>query len=266
MRLQIVPIPAFKDNYIWAIIHPQLLQVIIVDPGDAEPIRNFMAKHQLRPIAILLTHHHWDHSDGIPVLRQHYPQLKVYGPSASRIADITHPVREGDEIIFAKWPLQFKVLEIPGHTLDHIAYYNDEMLFCGDTLFAAGCGRVFEGTYEQMFASLAKLAALPDQTRVYCAHEYTLANLGFALQAEPDNTAVSQRIADITSAQDKSPRTQPQQSHVTLPSTIALEKKTNPFLRTHLPSLQQAVHQHCNIQIPDALATFIALRKWKNNA
>ncbi len=222
MHTDITPIPALKDNYIWAIINRTNNTVLIVDPGEAEPVNTFLHEHKLTLSGILLTHHHWDHTNGAASLsKQHH--VPVIGPEKDRIAGLTRAVHEGDEVNIAGFPLTFKVMEIPGHTLGHIAYYSPGMLFCGDTLFAAGCGRIFEGTPPQMFATLQKLAALPDDTNVYCAHEYTVNNLRFAEVVEPDNANIQKRMQKVRELRE--------QQLPSLPSTLGEEKATNPFLR-----------------------------------
>jgi len=195
-------IPAFSDNYIWLVADDDMqtsaddaagTSVIIIDPGTAEPVLEALARYQLQPCAILITHHHHDHIEGIPSLLRHFPSLPVYGPANSSIPGIGHPLYDNDEITLDNG-MSFQVLTCPGHTLDHLSYYQPGMLFCGDTLFAAGCGRLFEGSPEQMYHSLSRLAALPDDTAVFCTHEYTLTNLEFAHDIEPDNEHVFARL------------------------------------------------------------------------
>ena len=256
--LRVLAVPAFTDNYLW-LVHDGV-HAVAVDPGDAEPILAALAAHHLTLTAILLTHHHADHIGGVPALLAH-AAVPVFGPRHDGIAAVTAPLGEGDRVAVPGLDLTVRVLDVPGHTLGHIAYVREtpgaHWLFCGDTLFAGGCGRLFEGTPAQMNTSLAKLAALPGDTLVYCAHEYTLANLRFAQAAEPDNPAIGQRIA-IESARRAG-------GLPTVPSTIALEKATNPFLRSGEPGIAGALLQQGRVA-PGAtpLDTFAALRAWKN--
>lgn len=253
--IAIEPIAAFTDNYIWCLHNG--IDAYLVDPGDATPAIDFIATKGLKLRGILITHHHFDHVGGISALREHYALDAIYGPDNSAIEGITHTLREGDviEVLGEK----FQVLEVPGHTLDHIAYFSIELqppaLFCGDTLFAGGCGRLFEGTPTQMFTSLSKFKKLAPETRVFCTHEYTQSNLRFAQAVEPDNLALKQRAqsADNVRAND-----QP-----TLPSTLALELETNPFLRTHEGAVQRAARQH-NLQSANDVEIFAAIRRWKD--
>ncbi len=225
-------IAAFADNYIWAITNDQQGVAAVVDPGDAGPVLDFLQRHRLKLAAILVSHHHGDHTGGIAGLKAAHQStfvaegLRIYGPAAESIPDITDPLREGDSLVLGGLDCALQVIEVPGHTRGHIAYYGHHqgtpVLFCGDTLFAAGCGRLFEGSAAQMWTSLQKLAGLPGQTAVYCAHEYTLANLRFACAAYPHHRAIADRFAEVKSLRD--------QQRITLPSTIALERMTNPFL------------------------------------
>ncbi|BBP04556.1 hydroxyacylglutathione hydrolase [Sulfuriferula plumbiphila] len=251
--IYLAPVRAFADNYIW-VIHRDACAVV-VDPGDARPVMQFLRDKQLRLVAILTTHHHADHTGGNLALLAHYP-VPVYGPASENIPGITRPLRDGDTVSLPELMLDLSVLEVPGHTAGHIAYYGTASLLCGDTLFAAGCGRLFEGTPAQMAASLARLAQLPDDTAVYCAHEYTLANIAFALSVDGNNPALIER-ARIE--QDKRAAGLP-----TLPSSIGLEKATNPFLRCHATALREAAESWAGKSLPDDLAVFAALREMKN--
>ena len=192
---EVVPVSAFRDNYVWTLRRGK--HAAVVDPGEAAPVLDYLARENLSLAAILATHHHADHVGGIAELRQKY-EVPVYGPKGEPIATLTHPVSEGDRVSIPELGVSFSVLDIPGHTRAHIAYYGAGALFCGDTLFACGCGRVFEGTAEQMLQSLTKLAALPDETKVYCGHEYTLANIRFARAVDPDNAMLAAREASAS--------------------------------------------------------------------
>ena len=253
--LRVLTIPAFNDNYFW-LIHDGV-HAIVVDPGDAAPVVAALTENALTLTAILLTHHHADHVGGVTELVRRF-ELTVCGPRNEKIAGVTQQVGEGETVSFAEPAITLAVLDVPGHTLGHIAYVAQQQgwLFCGDTLFAGGCGRLFEGSPEQMQHSLNKLAALPGETSVYCAHEYTLSNLRFALAVEPDNVALQQRFK---SDQSKRDRLQP-----TVPSTIALEQATNPFLRSHEPTIISTLQRAGKLQEADGVATFAALRQWKN--
>ncbi len=253
--ITIEPIAAFTDNYIWCLHNG--VDAYVVDPGDAAPVVAFIAAKKLRLRGILITHHHFDHTGGIGELRALHSLDTIHGPDNPAIDGITHILREGDRIeVLGEI---FEILEVPGHTLDHIAYVSTSLqppaLFCGDTLFAAGCGRLFEGTPGQMFSSLNKFKKLAPETRVFCTHEYTQANLRFAQAVEPDNLALQQRAqsADNVRAND-----QP-----TLPSTLALELETNPFLRTQHPAVQNAALRH-NPQNANEVDVFAAIRQWKD--
>lgn len=253
--LQVTAVPAFDDNYLW-LIHDQEYAAV-VDPGDAAAVEAALTRHQLKLAAILLTHHHADHAGGVTALLRHWP-VPVYGPAGERIPGVSHPLRENDQVILTSPSLCLSVLDVPGHTAGHIAYVAHEpsWLFSGDTLFAGGCGRLFEGTAEQMTQSLAKLAALPDHTLVFCAHEYTVSNLRFAVAAEPHNQQTAKRLADALTLRDR--------GLATVPSTIGEEKMSNPFLRYHEKSIIDVLKAQGRLQKDDPLASFIALREWKN--
>lgn len=251
----VLAVPAFNDNYLW-LIHDGH-SAAVVDPGDAAPILAVLAQLDLKLVAILLTHHHADHVGGVTQLLQHFA-VPVYGPENEVITGVSQFLSEGDDVIVPELELEFSVLEVPGHTLGHIAYVAPKRgwLFCGDTLFGGGCGRLFEGTPAQMRASLAKLAALPDPTQVYCAHEYTLANLRFALEVEPENSALALRFE-----REQARRAQ---GLSTVPSTIGLEKATNPFLRDQSQAIVRRLIASGRLQANTPAATFAALREWKN--
>ncbi|MEH6437414.1 hydroxyacylglutathione hydrolase [Massilia sp. DD77] len=260
--LTVLTIPAFNDNYLW-LIHDGV-HAAVVDPGDDEPIREALAAHKLTLTAILLTHHHADHIGGVPGLLADGP-VPVFGPRHDGVKALTHPLGEGERITVPGLDLELEVLDVPGHTRGHIAYVRRRLddkhganwLFCGDTLFAGGCGRLFEGTPEQMTASLAKLAALPDDTLVYCAHEYTISNLRFAQAVEPDNQAVQLRMRD---ASERRGTRLP-----TVPSTIGLERGTNPFLRYTEPGIVDSLVRAGRLaEGAPPVQAFAALREWKN--
>lgn len=255
--LSILTVPAFDDNYLW-IIHDGR-QAAVVDPGDATPILEALARHNLALSAILLTHHHADHIGGVPALLKH-AAVPVYGPANEHIAAVTVPLSQGEHVILPELNLTLNVIAVPGHTLGHIAYFSpaQQWLFCGDTLFAGGCGRLFEGSPAQMLSSLDQLAALPDDTAVYCAHEYTMSNLRFAKEIEPDNQPL---LARIRREQDKRDRGIP-----TVPSQIGLEKQTNPFLRIRETTVIARLLSCGKISaIGDEVSHFAALREWKNH-
>ncbi|MDX3772789.1 hydroxyacylglutathione hydrolase [Chromatiaceae bacterium AAb-1] len=234
--LQITPIPAFEDNYIWYLCQPGHNFCVVIDPGDAKVVRSYLQQHHKTLVAILITHHHHDHTGGIAELLQQWPDARVIGPAAEQqnIPQLTETVTDNDQISLPQLNLTFSILAVPGHTAGHIAYYTPDTvgghLFCGDTLFSAGCGRLFEGTAAQMFNSLSRLAALPDQTQVYCAHEYTLSNIKFARFIEPDNThLVEYQLFCQRLRQSNLP---------TLPVLLEKEKQINPFLRCNNKELQ----------------------------
>ncbi len=252
----VLHVPALEDNYIWLASGPGTDRVAIVDPGEAEPVIEALEHHQLTPAAILCTHHHNDHIGGVDDLLERFP-LPVYGPATESIPHCRHPLRGGDHIDLAEASLQFDVLDVPGNTRGHIAYHGHGLLFCGDSLFSAGCARLVEGTPEQLFTSLNRLRALPEETAIYCAHEYTAANLRFAAVIEPDN-------ADIRHHQDVVRELRVR--HLpTLPSTLGLELRINPFLRTHLPSVRLVAEQHAGRKLETALEVFTVIRRWKDD-
>lgn len=253
-NIQVVPVPAFEDNYLWLLVSGK--QAAVVDPGDASPVLAYLAQHGLALCAILCTHHHGDHVGGIRTLLKQF-DVPVYGPAHETIPGCTHPVAEGDTVKIPELGLEFSVIDVPGHTSGHVAYYGAERLFCGDTLFACGCGRLFEGTPETMYASIAKLARLPDATLMYCAHEYTLDNIRFAKKVEPDNPDLIQREAD-----DRATRAR----HLpTVPSTLGLEKRTNPFMRSLAPTVIQAASHYVGRPLSDPAQVFGTVRAWKDD-
>jgi hydroxyacylglutathione hydrolase len=247
----IIPIPALKDNYIWLI--QEAKAVAIIDPGEATPVLEVLQERRLAPIAILVTHYHWDHVNGIQELLSHY-SVPVYGPASESIPHRTYGLREGDEVQLPG--ARFQILDVPGHTAGAIAYYGEDLLLSGDTLFTAGCGRLFEGTAQQMYDSLAKLASLAEATQLYCGHEYTVANLAFASAVEPDNPHIQARLRE---AQEKRRR-----GLSTVPSTLAIERLTNPFLRCDEPSVWSAAECYAGQPLDSAVEIFATLRLWKN--
>lgn len=254
MSFHVTAIKAFQDNYIWCLHNEQYAYV--VDPGDAQPVIEFCQTDQLTLSGILVTHHHWDHTNGLPDLINTYGDIPIYGPPNPAIVAVNQRLSQDDTLSLDKLNLHFKVIEVPGHTLDHIAYYCEGMLFCGDTLFSAGCGRLFEGSPQQMYRSLTALAALPGDTLVYCTHEYTLANINFALAVEPMNKAL---IEHHQWAQHQRAAKCP-----TLPSSIARERDINPFLRCQFDSVRQALALHGQTALGTEEDTFAALRRWKD--
>lgn len=261
MLATIHPIPAFSDNYIWAYQDPSTGNAGVVDPGDATPVIEYLNRTGKVLSHILITHHHPDHVGGVAELVKQYNPV-IYGPVSEHFQAISKPVCDGDH--FELFGEQLAVIAVPGHTLDHIAYYIENpcdkqgpILFCGDTLFAAGCGRIFEGNPGMMFKSLQKLANLDARSRVYCTHEYTLANLRFAIAADPDNDRLKQRIQRESLKRE--------QDLPTLPSTIGLELETNPFLRCHEPELRSSADSISGTPNTTPEQVFSSLRKWKDN-
>jgi len=252
--IEVVPVRAFNDNYVWTLVNGS--NAAVVDPGDAAPVLAYLHAHKLTLTAILNTHHHADHVGGNEELLRHF-SVPVYGPHDERIASVTRRLREGERFTLDGIGVELTVLEIPAHTRSHISFHNEDMLFCGDTLFACGCGRIFEGTPAQMHAALTKLIALPDHTRVYCGHEYTLSNIRFALAAEPGNAALAdwEREAAAQRARDE----------VTLPSTIAREKAANPFVRCDQPGVIASASKRAGRPLTDATSVLAEIRDWKNN-
>ncbi len=259
---KVTPIKAFSDNYIWAITNSD--NVALVDPGDADVCIAFLEKKHLILTSILITHHHQDHTGGIKKLIDYCDQkqwpVTVYGPAGENIPHCNVKLRENDSVELASLNVHFKVIDLPGHTAGHIAYFannkDEALLFCGDTLFSGGCGRLFEGTAKQMLFSLNKLAKLPENTQVFCAHEYTQSNLQFALTVDPHNEALikySEKVNEL--------RTNDQ---ATIPTSIKLEKQINPFLRCHQEAVQLSAMQFDNGISRDSIDTFAAIRRWKD--
>jgi hydroxyacylglutathione hydrolase len=252
---QIHAVPAFKDNYLWVIAEGS--RAAVVDPGDAEPIERFLADHGLTLDAILATHHHGDHVGGLQALASHW-KCPVWGPAGENIAGLDTRLKEGDRIHVPGIEIELDVLDVPGHTAGHIAYVDTlkSFVFCGDTLFACGCGRLFEGTPEQMTRSLAKLARLPAKTRVYCAHEYTLSNIRFAEAVEPTNAKLAARKARDSATRER--------GEATVPSTIGEELETNPFMRCTQPEVIASAERHAGRSLAGEVAVFAEIREWKD--
>lgn len=252
--MRLIALPAFQDNYIWAIAAADG-RAVLVDPGQAEPVFEAAAQG-LQPAAVLLTHHHDDHIGGVPALRERWPGLPVYAPADEpRIPFASHRVGDGEGVQVLQW--EFQTLFVPGHTRSHVAYVGHGHLFSGDTLFSLGCGRMFEGTPSQMFGSLQRLAALPGATLVCCGHEYTLANAAFAVTVDPTNAALRQRHQEVQAMRHA--------ARPTVPVSLASEVATNPFLRTASAAIQQAVGARLGRGARDEVEVFAELRRWKDD-
>ncbi|HEC19313.1 MAG TPA: hydroxyacylglutathione hydrolase [Gammaproteobacteria bacterium] len=253
--LRVHTVNAFDDNYIWLIQHPERPQVVIVDPGDAAPVIEALQRQALAPAAIFITHHHWDHVGGIGELLAHW-SIPVYGPARETIPHLSHPLSDNERVHIDALDSTFQVMDVPGHTAGHIAYVGPGKVFVGDTLFAGGCGRLFEGTPEQMHASLSRIAALPDDTLVYCAHEYTADNLVFARIAEPGNPAIEARQQAV--------QAQRAQGLPTVPSRLGEEKATNPFLRCDQPEIIRNAEAFAGRKLSSGAEVFAVVRHWKD--
>jgi len=251
MSVNVRPVRAFADNYIWLIEAPGAPgRVVAVDPGDASPVLNELHRTGASLAAILLTHHHADHIGGVPRLKEAAGDIPVIAPDDPRIPTRTLSVHDGERCDLPELGLGFEILAVPGHTMSHIAFWGHGALFCGDTLFSAGCGRMFEGTPVQMIASLEKLRALPPETNMYCGHEYTAANLRFALTVDPANAAAARHRDTLTTP--------------SLPSSLGQEKLMNPFLRCDTPTIRKAVEAHAGRPLPGTADVFGELRAWKD--
>ena len=253
--LHVTGIPALQDNYLWLLERPGEPRVTVVDPGAAEPVLQVLRQRALTLDSILITHHHADHIGGVAALKA-ATGARVYGPAIERIAACDMALAGGERIVLPALELTLDVLAVPGHVREHIAYYGNGRLFCGDTLFLAGCGRVFTGTAEQLFDSLQQLGTLPPETLIYCTHEYTASTLRFARAVEPEHTGLLAREAQVQARR--------MQGLPTVPGRLDQELVTNPFLRCHEPGLQAAVSRETGVPIIDARACFVALREWKN--
>jgi hydroxyacylglutathione hydrolase len=265
--IHITAIPAFSDNYIWMLQRSGSTSVVLVDPGDQRRIMDYLQQKQLVPVAVLITHQHYDHTGGVAALVEKYAGLRIIAPdrlpSDSPISIdlpiteyVTESVANGDAVEISELDIAFNVFDIPGHTLDHLAYYGHGAVFCGDTIFGCGCGRLFSGSAEQMVASMKKLASLPADTRIYCGHEYTLDNIGFARWVEPDNDDLLQRDDDDMAQQE--------QGIPTVPFTLDMELKTNPFLRYREPLVIQAAEKFAGKKLHSDAEVFAAIRRWKD--
>jgi hydroxyacylglutathione hydrolase len=254
--LEIIPLPALKDNYIWLLKNKASTHVAIVDPSEAKPLLNLIESEGLIPVAIMITHHHWDHVGGIAEITDKY-NIPVYTPKTEAVDGSTNPVGEGDIVSLPELNLELRILDVPGHTSGAIAYYSEDMVFSGDTLFTAGCGRMFEGTAPQMHASLSKFKSLPDETLLYCGHEYTVSNLQFAATVEPDNKTIQERLCQAKQLRGK--------NQSTVPATLKLEKESNPFLRCEQTNVIDAVSKYSGKTLDKPHEVFAAMRSWKDN-
>ena len=253
--LKITPVPAFSDNYLW-IAHPEGSgHALVVDPGDAAPVLRALEAADLDLDAILVTHHHTDHTGGVAELAA-ATGARVIGPAEESLPFPCERVHGGDRVDLPSMGLEFEVIDVPGHTAGHVAYHGHGVLFCGDTLFSAGCGRLFEGSPEQMLHSLEALATLPDETRVYCAHEYTMSNLRFAMNVEPDNPDLKAWQQEAASLRER--------DRPTLPTTIGRERRLNPFLRSRSASVRRAAEARAGRSLPTPVEVFAEVRRWKD--
>ena len=254
--ITVIPLSAFEDNYIWLLRSPGSRSVAVVDPGDEVPVLEYLESQNLLLSAILVTHHHWDHTGGIQGLLSAYPETQVFGPEQESIPGRSKGLKDGDRITVTGLNTEFEILDVPGHTAGHIAYLCEGSLFCGDTLFTAGCGRIFDGTAIDLYRSLCRIARLPQDTLIYCAHEYTLHNLGFAKWVEPENPAVLEREQTTFELRNDN---QP-----SVPSRLELELATNPFLRTANPVVIQSAETFARRPLETGAEVFAAVRRWKD--
>ncbi|OON36459.1 hydroxyacylglutathione hydrolase [Izhakiella australiensis] len=248
--MHLIPVPALSDNYIW-LLHDEAGNTLIVDPGEAEPVIDYLTQHQLVAQSILLTHHHHDHVGGVKALRQKYPEITVFGPVETANKGADNIVAEGDSVPFGD--REFRVIHTPGHTLGHISYFSNPYLFCGDTMFSGGCGRLFEGTPKQMYQSFQTINQLPDETLICCAHEYTLSNMTFAKAIWPEN----QKIADYYD-EIKAMRAENQ---ITLPTTLQHERQINVFLMSQLVELKNKLKVKYTNSQPEQIFAVLRAKK-----
>jgi hydroxyacylglutathione hydrolase len=254
--LEVSPVRAFSDNYLWLVRTPgDPAGAVVVDPGDARPVQVALEEQGLQLRAILVTHHHPDHVGGVRALAERY-LAEVFGPAREKLPCEFRPLEGGAVVSLTGLGLEFDVMDVPGHTLGHIAYHGHGALFCGDTLFSAGCGRLFEGTPAQMLDSLDRIAALPDETLVYCAHEYTLGNLRFAAAVEPGNADVLETLDAVQALRSR--------DAITLPTTLDRERRINPFLRCREPAVRAAAEAHAGRPLASASDVFAVVRGWKD--
>lgn len=254
--LEVSPVRAFSDNYLWLVRTPgDPTGAVVVDPGDARPVQVALEEQDLQLRAILVTHHHPDHVGGVRALAERY-SADVFGPAREKLPCEFRPLEGGAAVSLPGLGLEFDVMDVPGHTLGHIAYHGHGALFCGDTLFSAGCGRLFEGTPAQMLDSLDRIAALPDETLVYCAHEYTLGNLRFAAAVEPGNADVLETLDAVQALRSR--------DAITLPTTLGHERRINPFLRCREPAVRAAAEARAGRHLADTSDVFAVVRSWKD--
>ena len=253
--LQVHGIEAFEDNYIW-VVSDGSDRVVIIDPGDAEPVFAYLRENKQQAVAILITHGHDDHTGGVDDLKKRFPDIAVYGPGEAAVCGLDGQLQSGGTVAISGLTFKPEVLDVPGHTRGHVAYFSDGILFCGDTLFGCGCGRVFSGTMSQLYQSLGKISGLPGETLVYCAHEYTLDNIGFAKWVEPDNPDLIQREKQVKAAR--------QRQLPTVPSTLEIELRTNPFLRVDEQQVIDAAESYAGHSLDTPEAVFTVLRQWKD--
>lgn len=248
--MNLISIPAFQDNYIW-VLTDDTNHCVIVDPGEAAPVLQAIENNQWQPDAILLTHHHHDHVGGVTALRAKFPHLVVYGPAETQDKGTTRVVEDGDKILILG--SEFSVIATPGHTLGHVSFFSFPYLFCGDTVFSGGCGRLFEGTPAQMYQSFQKINALPDETLICCAHEYTLANMKFARHVLPEDRAINDYYHKVNELRAKNQKT--------LPVILKNERKVNVFLRTDDPVLIDKINKETTVQHPEACFAWLRAKK-----